>query len=244
MKTTTTNLQNSYLNQTTESNNILSSFDFSGIAEKDPSLSQGHRLIYDCEIPFEIRLEDKNGPQDAVSFEAIRCKILIGGDVTNPAQIRIELSCENDLFFHFSCDVDEETFKLMQESQKITANYREFSNLVIKLLNYCKNDPQIYTAIFIINKEKTGRLDFVQNIKYKFIELLSVDFVNSPDETIKKHISYRYNAVRTKLEIVKNRIKTITNIVKDKNPSLLLQIQKAPAKLNNNTLNENFTMSK
>lgn len=244
MKTTTSKLQNSYLNETRDSNDILSSFDFSGIAEKDPSLSQGHRKVYDCEVPFEIRNEEDNGPQQALSLEAIRCKILIGGDISNPLQIRLELSCESDLFFHYSCDVDEETFKLMQETQKINANYREFSNFVKKLLDYCINDPQTYTAVFIINKEGSGRLNFIQNIEYKLIELLSIDFVTSPDETIKKHISYRFNEVRTKLEIVKNRIKTITNIVKDKNPSLLLQIQKAPAKLNNNIINGNFTMEK
>ena len=62
--------------------------------------------------------------------------------------------------------------------------------------------------------------------------MLSIDFINSPDETVRKQISYRYNAIRTKLELVQNRIHAISNIVKIKNPSLLLQIQKAPARLN------------
>jgi hypothetical protein len=35
---------------------------------------------------------------------------------------------------------------------------------------------------------------------------------------------------------MQNRIANINNIVKLKNPSLLLQIQKAPAKLNNSTM--------
>jgi len=85
-----------------DGNTILGSFDFTSIEELDPSLSEGHRLVYDREVPFELRLEDTNGPQEVASFEAIRAKILIMGDDMAPAQIRIELSCENDLFFHFT----------------------------------------------------------------------------------------------------------------------------------------------
>ena len=242
MKSTSSLLQSSYFNQSTDNNDIIASFDFREIEEKDPSLSEGHKMLYDREVPFELRLEDNNGPQEVASFEALRCKILCGGVENNPIQIRIELSCENDLFFHFTSDIDEETFKIMQESQKLTVNFVEFSNLVKKLFNNCINEPQSFIAVFIMQKEGTARLDFIQNIEYKFIELLSIDFINSPDETVRKQISYRYNAVRTKLELVQNRIQVISNIVKMKNPSLLLQIQKAPARLNMTTKTAHSTI--
>ena len=123
----------------------------------------------------------------------------------------------------------------MQENQKLCVNFNEYQNLVKRLLNNCINEPQSYIAVFIMQKEGTARLDFIQNIEYKFIELLSIDFVNSPDDTVRKQISYRYNALRTKLELMQNRIQAISNIVKIKNPSLLLQIQRAPGKLNVST---------
>ena len=232
--------------QTSEqnSNDILANFDFSEIEEKDPSLSEGHKLLYDREVPVELRLEDSNGPQEVASFEAIRCKILLGGDENSPSQIRIELSCENDLFFHFTSDVDEETFKVMQDNQKLCVQFNEYSNLTKRLLNNCINEPQSYIAVFIMQKEGTARLDFIQNIEYKFIELLSIDFVNSPDDTVRKQIAYRYNALRSKLELMQNRIQTISNIVKLKNPSLLLQIQKAPSKLNSSTMRNNTSSMK
>ena len=234
MKSSTTVSNQNYQNSNT--NDVLANFDYTEIEEKDPSLSEGHRLLYDREVPFELRLEDQNGPQEVASFEAIRCKILLGGEENNPSQIRIELSCENDLFFHFTSDIDEEAFKVMQENQKLTVNFNEYSNLTKRLLNNCINEPQSYIAVFIMQKEGTARLDFIQNIEYKFIELLSIDFVNSPDDTVRKQIAYRYNALRSKLELMQNRIANINNIVKLKNPSLLLQIQKAPAKLNNSTM--------
>lgn len=83
--------------------NILNNLDYTQIEENDPSLADGHRLVFDREVPFELRLGDDNsGPQEVASFESIRAKILVLGDDSNPNQIRVELSCENDLFFHFT----------------------------------------------------------------------------------------------------------------------------------------------
>jgi len=81
---------------------ILNTFNFCGIEELDPSLSEGHRLVYDREVPFELRLEDSNGPQEVGSLEGIRVKLLIIGEESNPNQIRIEISSESDLFFHYT----------------------------------------------------------------------------------------------------------------------------------------------
>lgn len=84
-----------------------------------------------------------------------------------------------------------------------------------------------------MQKDGSARLDFIQNIEYKFIELLSLDFSNSPDEVVRRQIAYRYNSLKTKLSLMQDRINSISNMIKLKNPSLLLQIQKiAPGKLN------------
>jgi hypothetical protein len=91
-------------NKNYENSAAIGNFDFSAIEELDPSLSEGHKLVYDKEVPFELRLDDTNGPQEVASFEAIRAKILIIGEDNNPQQVRLELSCENDLFFHFTCE--------------------------------------------------------------------------------------------------------------------------------------------
>lgn len=95
-----------------------------------------------------------------------------------------------------------------------------------------------------MQKEGSARLDFIQNMEYKFIELLSLDFINSPDDTVRKQISFRYNSLKSKLALMQDRITTINNIVKVKNPSLLLQIQKTPAKLNGSTFYKNTQTNK
>ena len=118
----------------------------------------------------------------------------------------------------------------MQENQKLCITFNEYATLAKKMFNNCINEPQSFLAVFIMQKEGTARLDFIQNIEYKFIELLSIDFINSSDDVVRKQIAYRYNAVKRKMEMTKDRINMISNLVKVKNPSLLLQIQKVPAK--------------
>jgi hypothetical protein len=118
----------------------------------------------------------------------------------------------------------------MQENQKLCITFNEYVTLAKKMFNNCINEPQSFLAVFIMQKEGTARLDFIQNIEYKFIELLSIDFINSSDDVVRKQITYRYNAVKRKMEMTKDRINMISNLVKVKNPSLLLQIQTVPAK--------------
>ena len=64
----------------------------------------------------------------------------------------------------------------------------------------------------------------IQNVSFKFIELLSVMFSRSPDDMIRQQITYRYNAQKTRVATMQARLHDVVSIVKVKNPSLLLQL--------------------
>ena len=53
----------------------------------DPSLQDGHRVAYDREVPFELRV-DVERRQEVGTLEAIRCKILALGDELSPEHCR------------------------------------------------------------------------------------------------------------------------------------------------------------
>lgn len=210
---------------------LLDSFDFTAIEEMDPSLAEGHRVVYDRECPFELRVQDESGPQEVGTLEAIKCKMLVLGEEQNPHHVRIELASENDLFFHYTQSVDENTFKHMQESQKLMIDFNDYVSVVIKMLNQCIKEPHSYLAVFVMQRDGHARLDFIQNMEYKFVELLSGDFVASPEEVVRQQITFRYNSVKSKLALMQARLQDINALVKVKNPSLLLQLQKTPPRL-------------
>mmetsp|Transcript_3028 Transcript_3028/g.7754 ORF Transcript_3028/g.7754 Transcript_3028/m.7754 type:complete len:239 (+) Transcript_3028:78-794(+) len=211
---------------------VLDSFDFTPVEDTDPSLLGGHKVIYDRECPFELRVQDVDtSPQEVGTLEAVRCKILLRGDEQNPQHVKVELTSENDLFFHYTHSVDERGFRHMQEKQKLMVDFPEYVTVLIKSLNSCIKEPHSYLAVFIMQREGRARLDFIQNMEYKFVELLSCDFAASPEDVVRQQITFRYNSTKSRLALVQARLQDLSALVKVKNPSLLLQLQKSPPRL-------------
>jgi hypothetical protein len=77
-----------------------------------------------------------------------------------------------------------------------------------------------------MHRDGLGKLDFVQNMEYKFLELLTIEMAASPEEVVRGNISYRYAVLKAKDSILQNRLKDVSAIIKLKNPSLLLQLHK------------------
>ena len=210
---------------------ILNEFDFSVIEQMDPSLADGHRLIFDREVPFELRIQDiGSGPQEVGTLEAIRVKVFILGDESAPQHVKVELVSESDLFFHYLHAADQGGFRALQDNQKLMIDYAEYPSILMRMLNSCVKEPHSFLAVFIMHRDGNAHLDFIQNIEYKFIELLSLDFLASSEEMVRQQITYRYNAIKTKRAMLQGRLQDITAMVKVKNPSLLLQIQRGQRK--------------
>lgn len=53
-------------------------------------------------------------------------------------------------------------------------------------------------------------------------------FNRSADDTIRQQIAFRYNSQKSKVAVLQARLSDIVNLVKVKNPSLLLQLQQKP----------------
>ena len=49
----------------------------------------------------------------------------------------------------------------------------------------------------------------------------------SSEEVVRQSITFRYNSVKSKVALMEARLKVVNALVKVKNPSLLLQIQKS-----------------
>jgi hypothetical protein len=205
-------------------------FDFGSMEDLDPSLGQGFKTVYDREVPFEVRSRFGEEQSKPGQLELIKVKILIMGTDDSPTVVRVEMSSESDLFFHYMHMVDDKEFRRIQETQKLVVDFIDYATILIRMLNSCIKEPHVHLAILTIFSEtEEARLDFIQNMEYKFVELMYCTCHRSPDETVQQHITYRYNAMKQKLGLVQGRLQEITNLVKVKNPSLLLQLQKGSA---------------
>jgi len=208
----------------------MNSFDFSSIEDMDPSIADGYRVIYDRECPFELRVQESaDSPQQVGTLEATKVKILLLGEDANPQSLRVELASEGDLFFHYMHVCDESSFQMIQEQQKLMVEFSDYPHVLIRMLNNCIKEPHSHLAVFVMQGDGHARLDFIQNMEYKFVELLSCNFARSPEDVVQHQITYRYNAMKSRLALMQARLQDINNLVKIKNPSLLLQLQKNPS---------------
>ena len=71
----------------------------------------------------------------------------------------------------------------------------------------------------------------LQNMEYKFVELLSCHFLASGEDIVRQQITFRYNSVKSRLALMQARLADVNALVKIKNPSLLLQLQRTPQRM-------------
>lgn len=188
-------------------------------------------------VPFEVRNSNSADPnrQQGGTLELIRVKILTLGPDEAPTAIRMELSSEVDLFFHYMHAVDERAYSKIQDSQKLMVDMADYPSVLVRMLNACIKEPHINLGIFTMLSDTEARLDFIQNMEYKFVELMYCACVRSPEEIVQQHITFRYNSLKQKLSVMQSRLQEINNLVKIKNPSLLLQLQKTSSASLNST---------
>lgn len=178
------------------------------------------------QVPLEVRNHSSEQHRSGGSLELIKVKILLLGSEESPSLMRLELSSEVDLFFHYQHFVDDRAFARIQEAQKLMVDMSDYPTILVRMLNACIKEPHINLGIFTMLNDTDARLDFIQNMEYKFVELMYCACERSPEEIIQQHITFRYNSMKQKLSVMQSRLQEIHNLVKVKNPSLLLQLQK------------------
>lgn len=201
--------------------------DFDEINKFNPEYNDNSDLIFDEIIPIEIRVENEENDNKVGIVEKIKINIFKREDYGKTVFYKINLISNSDLFFNYKLEINEENLSQILENNEINMHLDEFGNAILKMLSNLKNNLENYFIVFIMLKDGTGKLEIYQNLEYKYISLLNLDFYCSNEESIRQNISFRYSVLQAKHNYIKNRLKDVTAIIKLKNPNLLLQIQKS-----------------
>ena len=200
--------------------------DLSNIESKDPSLLDGFKIIYNKEVPLDIKLESNEETKDIASFELIRFKLL--SDALNdegvPTRVKLELSWESDLLFHYTNIVDENIFLNIKKQQNLNIDFPDYCDLVMKICDNCIKIPDIYIGELTILKDGIAKLQFIKGSDFKFLELLLLEFKNSSDEIIKKHMIYRFSYLKSLIEYDKKALQIAGDVILECNPDIMQPI--------------------
>ena len=210
-----------------EEERFFKDFTNQDIDSKDPSLKGNNLLkIYEEEIPFEIRYEHQNLSENEKNvFQSLICKILTTDEMSEKIVVKIEIASDFDLFFYYTTEITSETFDKLKVEQKLTCNFEKFSDLFIKYLDLCVNDKKSYLAVLNIKADKKGNLELLENLEYKSVQLINIDFSPASKDLISKQISYRYNSLRAIENITDNKIEIINGVLKDCDPQLISEVK-------------------
>ena len=155
-----------------------------------------------------------------------------------PQLIKMELQSDNDIFFYYKhlfffeikSRASSENFQYIKESQELHCSFEEYATISMKSLNKVIREPSKFQCIFNISEEGLGRLQIMQVLDYKSLELISFDLEPANEEEARQRITYRYGSLKSKLALMEARLHDVSEILRVKNPSLLLQLQKQVGK--------------
>ena len=120
-----------------------------------------------------------------------------------------------------------EAYEVLQDDQKLMVSFGDYPNVLIRMLNSIIREPHIHLGVFTMTADaNSAHLDFIQNMEYKFVELMTCSFERCPEDIVQRQITYRYNSMRQRLALTQARLFEMNHLVKTKNPSLLLHLQK------------------
>lgn len=190
----------------------------------DPSLKHGHKQIIFQRIPMELRVQEEGQPSQVGKMVEVDCKLLVEYHGKSLAEVRLELTTEADLFFNYAHVLNPDNFRSTQQDHKLLVNLSDYPDMLQRLLVSCADKPQEFISIFTMRRNGWARLDFVQNLKCKFLELLTCDFIISKQDEIRENVHYRHEHAKWELEMEIKRVNEVVYFLKHNCPSVLTKV--------------------
>ncbi len=184
--------------------------EFRLIEEMDPSVQDGGRIVYDREVPVELKTADGD---DSV-LEGLKMKLVVLGEDSSPSTVRLEVSSEAELFFHYTCVINAQGYLQLRDDQKLMCDFREFPVTLTKMLNQAIREPNHFVVVLLLGRDGNATLQLLQNLEFKFVELLALPLRESSEPVVRAHVTYRYNAMRSRLGIMTARLQDVSALVK------------------------------
>lgn len=179
----------------------ISFFDQSPVHLTDPSCHDGFKVVFEKEIPVELRqCNSSDGPQLVGILEVINFKLCAG-----PGNdfYKCELSSESDIFFHYVMTLDEDKFLQLQGNCSAISNsdFPDLPQVLSNLISDICKEPHLHLAVFVQMPTK-GRLEFIQCVDLKFLELFSCLFDRSSEDVCQQFVKFRYSALKVNPNIL------------------------------------------
>ena len=122
--------------------------------------------------------------------------------------------------------MDDKAFEKIRKNQHLNFPFSSLIQMLIKQIQLCQKNINQYNAVLFLNKISSHRLDLLENIEYKRIQLLSLEFDELDEEGIKNYVTFRFTKIKMNKQIIQKKLTDVISMTKLKNQSLWADIVK------------------
>lgn len=191
----------------------------------DPSIQDGEVLIYKCEVILDLHEKDSDEVQKDLDV-LFRIFIIENGDTLE--NVRIEMTTDQNIFFVYNAEFNSETFEEVKSQQNLDIEFNEFPSVLQEMFEYSskskRGQPNPYQISFFFGHDSTCTLSFQQKLRFKTVEIYSLNFLPASPESIQLIAQYRISSLIEEEKALKSQLADISSILKIKDPTVLRKI--------------------
>jgi hypothetical protein len=84
--------------------------------------------------------------------------------------VKVQLSSDHDIFFLFETVLNEDQYKVVQVSQGLHAEFTDFPQMLVKMLNNCTRPGSRYSPLFSPQSSFIGQFTLDSEESHGYIE--------------------------------------------------------------------------
>lgn len=202
--------------------------EFTSVLDLNPDLSDGSVMVFSEEMPIEFVMQAEGGDGGKVgTVDKVRLNVFKREEFGKAPILRLQVLSDADLFLHYLLVLNEQNYPAFAKSNQLNLRFDEFVIALLKLFNNLVAAPGGYLGSFLLRQNGSALLTLRQNLSYKTVDLLTLEFFCADEETVRLNIAYRYALLNAKNRYIEGKIGDVAALVRLKNPSLLAQLEKA-----------------
>jgi|JI6StandDraft_1071083.scaffolds.fasta_scaffold05551_4 hypothetical protein len=123
----------------------------------------------------------------------------------------------------------------MRGKQQLTTEFVQFTTVLMKCMNKLVESDSKYSlayrrisATLSMYADGKSELSVAQSSEYKNIEVFRLELKEPADEYVSQTVTHRYHTMKRKVELSELRLRKVVEIIQQKNPSLLDNLNKVP----------------
>eukprot|EP00775_Hariotina_reticulata_P011211 gene11211-11361_t len=122
----------------------------------------------------------------SAGVEMMRVRVLAHSVSGVTTSVRLEMTCDSCLFFHYAANISAASFHDIKEDCGLIIEFAQLPALLLRLLNLLVDHPATYQASLLLRSDGAAELEFAQHLEFKTLSLMSMQVEAVPQALVRQ----------------------------------------------------------